>query len=188
MLSLSTILTGLLTLFGLIGETSPTNDSGTTGVVLFTAFIIMFAVSALALVAVTIRASWARNPDHHRRGASAGPEPSQSVIDPKDVVLATMGAAAALAGFVLVFLGVIIAAYQSYAGNAPAAVVSPFRTAGMALFGTFAFSLVTVLLCLLWLVLGGPMWLYGFTLALFVIQLVVVFLAAGWTTRMVLWP
>ncbi|HYT13573.1 MAG TPA: hypothetical protein VEL12_12375 [Candidatus Nitrosopolaris sp.] len=60
MLSLSTILTGLLTLFGLIGETSPTNDSGTTGVVLFTAFIIMFAVSALALVAVTIRASWAQ--------------------------------------------------------------------------------------------------------------------------------
>jgi len=110
------------------------------------------------------------------------------VIEPKEVVLATMGAAAALAGFVLVFLGVIIAAYQSYAGNAPPAVVRPFRTAGMALFGTFGFSLVTVLLCLLWLVLGGPMWLYGFTLALFVIQLVVVFLAAGWTTRMVLWP
>ena len=32
------------------------------------------------------------------------------------------------------------------------------------------------------------MWLYGLTLAVFVIQLVVVFLAAGWTTRMVLWP
>jgi hypothetical protein len=57
----------------------------------------------------------------------------------------------------------------------------------MALFGTFGFSLVTVALCLLWLVLGGPTWLYGFALTVFAIQLVVVFLAAGWTTRMVLW-
>ena len=110
------------------------------------------------------------------------------MIEPKDVVLGAMGAAAALAGFVLVFLGITIAAYQSYAGSSPSAVVRPYRTAGMALFGTFGLSLVTVALCVTWLALGGPMWLYGFTLALFVIQLVVVFLAAGWTTRMVLWP
>jgi len=109
------------------------------------------------------------------------------MVESKDVVLAAMGAAAALAGFVLVFLGVIIASYQSYAATTPSAVVRPYRTAGMALFGTFGLSLVTVALCLLWLVLGGPMWLYGLTLAVFVIQLVVVFLAAGWTTRMVLW-
>jgi uncharacterized membrane protein len=110
------------------------------------------------------------------------------VIASKDVVIAAMGAAAALAGFVLVFLGIIIAAYQSYAGNAPSSVVTPYRTAGIALFGAFGLSLVTVALCLLWLVLGGPMWLYGFTLTVFVIQLVAVFLAAGWTTRMVLLP
>jgi len=60
MLALSTVFTGLLTLFGLLGETSPTNDSGGTGVVLFTAFLIMFAVSALALLGVANRASWAR--------------------------------------------------------------------------------------------------------------------------------
>ena len=60
MLALSTVFTGLLALFGLIGETSPTNEAGTTGVVLFTAFLIMFAVSAIALIGVANRASWSQ--------------------------------------------------------------------------------------------------------------------------------
>ena len=110
------------------------------------------------------------------------------MIDSKDVVLSALGAAAALAGFVLVFLGIIIAAYQSFAGNAPLSVVRPYRTAGVVLFSAFGFSLVTVALCLFWLALGGPTWLYGWTVGFFVIQLVAVFLAAGWTTRMILWP
>src|SRR5437016_13731910 len=109
------------------------------------------------------------------------------MVESKDVVLAAMGAAAALAGFVLVFLGVIIASYQSYAATTPAAVVRPYRTAGVALFGTFGLSLVTVALCLLWLVLAGPTWLYGFALAVFVIQLVVVFLPPCWPNCTLLW-
>jgi len=110
------------------------------------------------------------------------------VIEPKDVVVVALGAAAALGGLVLVFLGIVIAAYQSYAGNAPQAVVRPYRIAGATLFGTFGFSLATVTLCIAWLALGGPSWLYGWTLGFFIVQLVAVFLAAGWTTRMVLWP
>jgi hypothetical protein len=109
------------------------------------------------------------------------------MIESKDVVLGTLGSSAALAGFDLVFLGIVIAAYQSYAGTAPPAVVRPFRIAGIGLFGTFGISLVTVALSLTWLVLGGPGWLYGFTEGFFALQLVAVFLAAGWTTRMVLW-
>ena len=66
------------------------------------------------------------------------------MIESKDVVLGALGAAAALAGLVLVFLGIVIAAYQSYAGNAPTAVVRPYRIAGIVLFGTFGLSLVTV--------------------------------------------
>lgn len=110
------------------------------------------------------------------------------MIEPKDVILGAMGAAAALAGFVLVFLGIVIAAYQSYAGNAPAPVIRPYRTAGVTLFATFGLSLLTVTLCLVWLVSGGPSWMYGLTLAVFIAQMAAVFLAAGWTTRMVLWP
>jgi hypothetical protein len=110
------------------------------------------------------------------------------MIESKDVVLGALGAAAALAGLVLVFLGIIIASYQSYAGNAPASVVRPYRVAGVALFGTFSLSLVTVALCMAWLALGGPHWLYGWTVGFFVLQLVAAFVASGWTTRMVLWP
>jgi hypothetical protein len=109
------------------------------------------------------------------------------MIEPKDVVLGILGASAALAGFELVFLGVMIASYQSYGGNVPAPVVRPYRTTGGALFGTFGISLITVALCLAWLALGGPTALYGWTVGLFVVQLIAVFLAAGWTTRMVLW-
>lgn len=98
-----------------------------------------------------------------------------------------LGASAALAGFVLVFLGVTIASYQSYASNVPEQVLRPYRSTGAALFGTFGYSLITVALCLVWLALGGPGALYGWTIGLFLVQLVVVFLAAGWATRMVLW-
>jgi uncharacterized membrane protein len=109
------------------------------------------------------------------------------VIDSKDVVLAILGASAALAGFVLVFLGIIVASYQSYSGGVPQQVVGPYRTAGASLFGTFGLSLVTVTVCLAWLALGGPASFYGWTVGLFVLQLLAVFAAAGLATRMVLW-
>jgi hypothetical protein len=63
MLSISTLLTGLLTLFGLLAETSPTNDTGTAGVALFIAFLVMFGVSAIALVGVANRAPWSQVED-----------------------------------------------------------------------------------------------------------------------------
>lgn len=109
------------------------------------------------------------------------------MIEPKDVVLAILGASAALAGFVLVFLGIMIASYQSYSGGVPEQVIRPYRITGGVLFATFALSLVTVALCLVWLALGGPAAIYGWTIGLFLILLVAVFIAAGWATRMVLW-
>jgi hypothetical protein len=109
------------------------------------------------------------------------------VIEHKDVVLAILGVSGALTGFVLVFLGVMIASYQSFGGNIPPPVVRPYRMTGGVLFGTFGYSLITVATCLAWLALGGPAALYGWTIGLFVLQLVAVFLAAGWATRMALW-
>ncbi len=99
---------------------------------------------------------------------------------------AILGASAALAGFGLVFLGIVIAANQSYAGAVPEDVVRPFRTAGTALLGAFALGLVTVAVSLLWLIGGGAPELYGWTIGLFAAQLVVVFASAAWTTRTVL--
>jgi hypothetical protein len=109
------------------------------------------------------------------------------LIDPKDVVIAILGASAALAGFVLVFLGIIIASYQSYPGGVPEGVVRPYRVAGAALLAAFGWGLATVAVSLLWLIGGGPSTLYGWTIALFAVLLAGVFAAAVWATRMVLW-
>ena len=109
------------------------------------------------------------------------------MIEPKDVVLAVLGSSAGLGGFVLVFLGVIIASYQSYSGSVPDEVVRPFRISGTTLIATFALSLVTVAVSLLWLINGGPSGLYVWSIALFALQLVATFAAAAWVTRMVLW-
>ena len=109
------------------------------------------------------------------------------MIEPKDVVGAILGSSAALGGFVLVFLGLIIASYQSYSGSVPSQVVRPYRITGTALLGTFALSLITVAVSLLWLINGGPADLYGWTIGLFAVQLVAVFGSAAWATRMVLW-
>lgn len=109
------------------------------------------------------------------------------MIEPKDVVLAVLGSSAGLGGFVLVFLGVIIASYQSYSGGVPADVVRPYRVSGTVLLGAFALSLVTVAVSLLWLINGGLPSLYGWSIGLFAAQLVAVFGAAVWSTWMVLW-
>jgi uncharacterized membrane protein len=109
------------------------------------------------------------------------------LIADRDVVLAILGASAALAGFVLVFLGVIIASYQSYSGGVPAQVVAPYRTLGGILLGAFGLCLLAVFVSLVWLVGGGPDQAYGATVGLFVAELVAVFAAAIWATRMVLW-
>lgn len=102
-------------------------------------------------------------------------------------MLAILGTAAALAGFVLVFLGVVIASYQSYSGGVPEQVVRPYRTSGTVLLGTFALGLITVAVSLLWLMNGGSTGLYDWAIGLFAVQLVAVFASAAWTTRMVLW-
>ncbi len=111
----------------------------------------------------------------------------RDLIEPKDVVVAILGASGALAGFVLVFLGVIIASYQSYPGGVPEPVVQPYRTSGAALLGAFGLGLVTVAVSLLWLINGGVPALYDWAIGLFAVQLVAVFGAAVWTTRTVLW-
>jgi uncharacterized membrane protein len=109
------------------------------------------------------------------------------VIVEKDVVLAILGASAALAGFVLVFLGIIIASYQSYSGAVPDPVIEPYRTVGGILLATFGLCLFAVLMSLFWLVGGGLGDVYGLTVGIFVAELIAVFAAAVWATRIVLW-
>ena len=110
-----------------------------------------------------------------------------AMIEPKDVVIAILGASAALGGFTLVFLGIVITSYQSYSGAVADQVLHPYRLSGTVLLGVFAVCLITVALSLLWLINGGSVGLYDVTIAVFALELVVVFGGAAWATRMVLW-
>jgi hypothetical protein len=109
------------------------------------------------------------------------------MVEPKDVVIAILGASAALGGFVLVFLGIVITSKESYGGGTGDEVIRPFRTAGTALLGAFGISLVAVASSLIWLINGGNVTLYDMTIVVFAIQLIAVYGSALWTTRMVLW-
>jgi hypothetical protein len=109
------------------------------------------------------------------------------MVEPNDVVIAILGASAALGGFVLVFLGIVITSKESYGGGTGDEVIRPYRLSGTLLLGAFALCLITVALSLLWLINGGSLGLYDTSIALFAIELVAVFGAALWSTRMVLW-
>jgi hypothetical protein len=110
------------------------------------------------------------------------------LIDAKDVVLALLGASTALAGFELVFLGVVLTAYQSYSGAVADAVKRPYQRTAVVLFATFCVSLVTVAVCIAWTQAGGDA-VYRACLVLFAVQLVLLLATAAWSLRLVLeWP
>ena len=96
---------------------------------------------------------------------------SRAVASQEDIILATMGAAAGLAGLVLVFLGIVVSAVQSYAGDTNKRVRRKYVGLRWGSFGLFLLSLATVLLALLWLMNGGDN-LYRAAITLFVAVLV----------------
>jgi len=103
-----------------------------------------------------------------------------------EVVPAVFGAAAGLAGLLLVFLGVSLSAFQSFAGDAPAAATARFRRAGSWIFGAFLLGLVTVAVSFSWLLSPGRA-LRDAAVALFAVELAATALAALVTVRTVLW-
>ena len=103
-----------------------------------------------------------------------------------DVVPAVFGAATGLAGLLLVFLGVSMSAFQSYAGDAPAAATARFRQAGSWILGAFLLGLVVVAVSFWWL-LSPDRALRDAAVVLFGIELAATALAALITVRAVLW-
>ena len=103
-----------------------------------------------------------------------------------DVVPAIFGAAAGLAGLLLVFLGVSISAFQSYAGDAPAAATARFRRAGAWILGAFLLGLVDVAVAFAWL-LSPERALRHTAVVLFGVELAATAAAALVTARAVLW-
>lgn len=58
-------------------------------------------------------------------------------ISHKDVAITLLGAESALAGLLLVFLGLVVRAYQGFAGDAPPRVFNPYRTFTLSSLGRF---------------------------------------------------
>jgi hypothetical protein len=101
----------------------------------------------------------------------------------KDAVIAAGGGAAALAGLILVFLGVVLSGYKAYPGDTPKRLLRPYRRATAAILAVFALSLASTALSIAWLTTGGGGGgLYEATLWTFFSVLAASFLVAVGTT------
>ncbi len=103
-----------------------------------------------------------------------------------EVVPAIFGAAAGLAGLLLVFLGVSMSAFQSFAGDTPAAATAGFRRAGGWILGAFLLGLADVAVAFSWL-LSPHRALRDLAVVLFAFELAATAWSAVITTRVVLW-
>lgn len=90
----------------------------------------------------------------------------------KDAIIAELAAAGALVGFVLVFVGILAASYQSLLGHIPKDKLAPFRRAAVTGLAVFLIGLAGVASGAAWLLVGGQQWLYVLTTVLFFLELV----------------
>src|SRR5919109_4330775 len=93
----------------------------------------------------------------------------------KDVVIAALGAAAALAGFVLVFLGIVITSFLSFPPETSRLVRPRYLWTAAISIAAFCLSLATVALGIAWLAYGQSGAVYHWTIGLFFAQLGLVF-------------
>jgi len=104
------------------------------------------------------------------------------------VIIAVLGAAGALAGLVLVFLGIIVTTYQSYPGNVPDQIREGFRKDSILTLIPFVLGIISVCLSMVWLLLAhNNEVIYIVAIVFFIIQLAALLVAAGLVTRRVLW-
>jgi hypothetical protein len=103
-----------------------------------------------------------------------------------DVVPAVFGAAAGLAGLLLVFFGVSLSTYQSFAADVPAAATRRFRWAAAGILMAFLLGLVDVTVSFTWLLSPGRA-LRDAAVVLFGVELAATASAAVVTARAVLW-
>lgn len=110
------------------------------------------------------------------------------MVEHKDVVLAVLGASAGLSGLLLVFLGLIVAAYGGLPGDTPAAVKTPFRRTAWVLLVAFGIGIACIVVASAWLFqLTGGNVLYVTTDVLFVAQLAGLTVGTIWTLKELLW-
>jgi hypothetical protein len=103
------------------------------------------------------------------------------------VVLAILGAAAALIGFVLIFLGLLVTSYQQLKPTLSVAALEKFKTASWVSIAVAVVGLAGVAISTSWLIVGGGGGtLYDAALAVFFALLAGVLVALVVTWRVML--
>ena len=103
------------------------------------------------------------------------------------MLIALTGASAALVGLVLVFLGMLVAAYQPLVGaDTPDRILDRFKRAARWTLYVFGISLASVVVDAAWLVRGEGRHLYVVALVLFFAQLGALAVIATYSTFWVL--
>jgi hypothetical protein len=118
--------------------------------------------------------------DNRQFGSTIAP-----VVGPSntDVVVALTGASAALAGLVLVFLGVLVATYQQLLGpNTSDQALAKFKYAAFLSLALFGPSLAGVVVDVSWLIARGGHCFYLVATVIFFAQLVALAATAGYAT------
>ncbi len=106
----------------------------------------------------------------------------------RDSVLSMLGASAGIAGLTLVFLGVVIATYQSYGAASSPKVLARYRRSALFVLASFFLSLVTVVVSITWLAWSHPIGAMFWTiLGLFLAQILGLFATALFVSVQVLW-
>lgn len=105
----------------------------------------------------------------------------------KDVVLAVLGAASGVGALVLVVLGFLVTTLSSYESDTSSSVTRSLKIVGTGVSGAFLCGALSAGMCLWWLVGGQPQGPYGWSIGLFVAQLALLLVAAGWVLVALIW-
>jgi hypothetical protein len=105
----------------------------------------------------------------------------------QDVIVTVLGAAAGLAGLVLVFLGIVVSTFQGYNPVDAMTVLPGFRRDSKVILGSFGLGLVCVVLSVAWLLTRNNQGLYIAAIVTFIGQILLLIVAAGLVTKRVLW-
>lgn len=100
---------------------------------------------------------------------------------------AVLSASSALAGLVLVFLGLIVNTLRSYQSDTPGAVTRGYRILASVIAAAFISGITSVSLCVWWLAGDQDAYLRGPAVGAFVAQLVLLIVSAVSVLAVFVW-